>query len=151
MENCFKPMHSCTCAQLVIIINTRHLTINILDNKRKDLVKILLTTWSSSRKSITLRDIASILGLVSNLNLTKQWVKCTCIFPHHAVSLVLKFNLKISFASGKFKHLTDLLTSNNINIKNFCLLKAHKTVWNSKEKFNVTKSMRVEINLLISM
>ena len=65
--------------------------------------------------------------------------------------LALKFNSNTAFSRGKFKHLTELLTSKNINIKNFCLSKAHKTVWNSKEKFNITKSMRDDIDLLTSM
>ena len=49
------------------------------------------------------------------------------------------------------KHLTDLLQYTHTNIRNFWVSKAHKTVWNSKEKFNITKSMWAEINFLYSM
>ena len=36
-------------------------------------------------------------------------------------------------------------------MRNFYLSKDHKTVWNSKEKFNITNSMQEDINLLSSM
>ena len=39
----------------------------------------------------------------------------------------------------------------SVSIKNFCLSKALKEVWNSKETFNVTKSTRAESNLLTIM
>ena len=65
--------------------------------------------------------------------------------------LAIKFNSNTVFSSGKFRQLTDLLTSKNICIKNFYLAKAHKTVWNSREKFFVTKQMPAELDLLATM
>ena len=75
----------------------------------------------------------SLLGLGCSLVLTAKWVKHVHTALYHAVFLVLKFNSKIVLSSSKFKYLTDLLTSENINIKNFYLAKAHNTAWNSKE------------------
>ena len=80
-----------------------------------------------------------------------QWVKHTRISLQNSMSLALKFNSNTTFSSDTFKHLTDLLTSKSINVKNFCLSKAHKTLWNSKEKFNATKPIRAETRLLASI
>ena len=67
------------------------------------------------------------------------WAKCTCTALQYAVFLTIKFNSNTFFSSGKFRQLTDLLTSKYISTKNFYLAKFHKTVWNSREKFFVTK------------
>ena len=50
-----------------ILINTRILTLSIPDNKRETLIKIILTTWHNTRKRFTLREIASLFGLVAYL------------------------------------------------------------------------------------
>ena len=65
--------------------------------------------------------------------------------------LTLKFNSRKVLTSGKSKHLEDLLASKNINTKKVYLSKAYKTVWNSKEKFNITKHMKDELYLLVSV
>ena len=151
IDECFKTKCSCIRTQLGVCINTINLTLSIPDNKHQDLVKILVTTWSSSRKNFALRGVDSLLGLVLNFALATQWVKYACISLHHATSLALKFNSNAVFTIGKHKYLTDLLRSKNINTKNFCLSKACNTAWNSKEKLIVTKSMQAEINLLYRM
>ena len=65
--------------------------------------------------------------------------------------LALKFNSNAVFSRGKFTHLIDLITSKNYNIMNFYLSKSHKTVWNSKGKFNIIKLMKARLDLLSSM
>ena len=95
-------------------------------NKRKYLVSILLTTWNSSRKSFTLRERASFLGLVSNPYPTTQWVKHTFIALQHGVSLALKINYNTVFASGKHKYLTEILNHKSISIKNSAYRKQTK-------------------------
>ena len=82
-------------------------------------MRVLLATWNSQRKRFTLREIASLLGLVSNLVLAKQWITFTCIALKHAVSLALKLNSNAVIASRKYKHQTDLLASDNVSVKNF--------------------------------
>ena len=54
-----------------------------------------------------------------NLALNTQCVKDTGISLQQDVSIALRFNANVVFASGKHKHLTDLLQSKNINIKTF--------------------------------
>ena len=56
--------------QLGILINTRKLTIGISDDKRITLERLLRFTWHNKCKSFTLREITSLLSLVSNLALT---------------------------------------------------------------------------------
>ena len=115
----FKTMCSSLRTQLGVCIKTRNLTLSIPDTKRNALVTILLTTWNSSRKRSTIHEVASLLGLASNLALTTQWAKHTCVVLQHDVPIALKFNSNFLFASGKHKHLTDLLRSKQINIKKF--------------------------------
>ena len=79
MEKHYKKMCSYTHKKLGILINTRRITFRIPDNKHKDLIKIMLTTWNSSRKRLKLREVASLLRLVENLTLETQRVKRACI------------------------------------------------------------------------
>ena len=65
--------------QLGILVNTRELTIGIPDDKRNTLEQALRNTWHPWRKRFTLREVASLIGLVSNLALTTSLVKCTFI------------------------------------------------------------------------
>ena len=81
------------------------------DDKRKNLVTILLTTCHSSRKMLMMRKVASLLGLVANLALTTQWVKFTHTALQRDVTIALKLSSNAVFASGKFNHLTYLITS----------------------------------------
>ena len=71
----FKTIYSCVHTQLGMLINARNFTLSMLDNKSKDLVNTLLTTWNSPRKSFTLCETSLLLGLVLNIDLTTQWVK----------------------------------------------------------------------------
>ena len=111
-----------------MLINYRNLTLNIPCNKHKDLLNIMLTDWNSSCKILTLRKIASLLGLITKLDLIMQWENNTYIALQHAVPFALKFNSNTVLANRKYKHLIDLPASKNINIKNFFLSKYHKTV-----------------------
>ena len=132
MDKHFKTTCSYLRTHVTACIETRDFTLIIADTKHKDLVTIILTTWNISRKSATLYEVASLLGLVSNLALTTQWVKHTHthISLKDAVSIALKFNSNVVFSSGKHKHLTDLFWYMHTNIKKCLLSKAHKTVWN---------------------
>ena len=66
--------------------------------------------------------------------------KHTCVALQHAVFIAIIFTSNTVFSSGKFKKLTDLLTSKYISMKNFYLAKAYKIVWNSIEKFFINKT-----------
>ena len=70
MEIFFKTTCSCVRTQLVTCIKTMDLTLIITDTKHVDLVTIMWTTWNSSRKIFTLREVASLLGIAPNLSLT---------------------------------------------------------------------------------
>ena len=43
----YKALCSCVCKQLGVLISTRNLKISVLEGKRKDLIKIMLTVWNS--------------------------------------------------------------------------------------------------------
>ena len=70
--------------------------------------------------------------------------------PAHCVP-PLNLNSNADLASGKCKDLACIIRHKKTKTNNFCLSKYHKIVWNSKDKFNITKSMRAKINLLNSM
>ena len=144
MEKCYDSVCSYLLTQLGILIKTRSLTIRIPEDKRENLIKIIINTWQKARKSFTLREISSLLVLVAHLVMATQWAKRAYIALQHAVFLAIKFNSNTLFSSGKFRKLTDLLTSKDISIKNFYLAKPHKTVWNSREKFFITQ--KIELN-----
>ena len=69
----------CPCARKKprVIINIRNLTLSFLDDKCKNLIKILLTAWNSSRKRFTLHEAVFLLGFVSIIALETKWVKHT--------------------------------------------------------------------------
>ena len=142
MDKHFKPTFSCLFTQLGVLVNTRNLALSMPYNNNQDLVKNMLNTWNSSRKRLTLHEVASLLGLLSILTLTTHWIKCYCITLQHSTSLTLKFKSNAVFASGKCKHLTYLLRSKSISMKNFCSSKYHKTVWNLKDEFHSGRDQR---------
>ena len=134
--------------QLSILINTRQLTTSIPVNKCTVLKHILHYTWYNKCKSFTLGEIASLLGLVSNLALTTSQAKYTCITLYYTTFLIIKFKIHAVFSSDKFYNLAELLWSTNITTCNFYLNKAYKTVWDERKPFFITTSMRAEIALL---
>ena len=67
---CYQAIYSFIRKKMEILINTKSLTLRIPDDKCKDLVNILLTTWNISRKSFTPYEVTSIIGLVVNLDFT---------------------------------------------------------------------------------
>ena len=73
MDKCCDRICSYICAQLEILVNTRSLTLSIPEDKRENLVKIILTAWNNARKSFTLREIATLLGIVAHLAIATQW------------------------------------------------------------------------------
>ena len=137
--------------QLGMFTNTRSLTLSAPDNKRKTLVKIILTTCYSARKSFKLREIVYLLGILAHLSIATEWAKCTCVALQHAAFLAIKLNSNILFSSGKIKQLIDILTSTNISIRNFYLAKSHKTVLNWSKTLFITRQMRYELDLLATM
>lgn len=134
---------------LGILVNARIPRLRIPYDKSKCLVNILLATWSNQRERFTLRELSSLFGLATNLALATQQVKHTFVTLQCAELLTIKLNLNTAF-QWQFKTLTDLLTSKNIIIKNFCLSKAYKTSWYSSEQFNIAKPMCDELCLLTS-
>ena len=98
-----------------------------------------------------MREVASLLGLVSNLALTTSWARYTYIALQHATFLAIKFNTHTVFSSDKFHRLTELLRSTIITARNFYLAKAHKTVWDERKPFFITTAMRAEIALLTTI
>ena len=70
MTKCMESECSHVHKQLGILINTHQLIVGIPDDKRIALEHTLRHMWHNQRKSFTLREIASLLGLVSNLALT---------------------------------------------------------------------------------
>ena len=105
--------------QLGVLIETRNLTLNILEYERKSLATTMLTTHHSSRKRLMLCKVAYLLGLVVKLYLTLQSVKRSCTALTHVVLLTLKFNSSALFSSGKFKHLTDLLEPKTLTLRTY--------------------------------
>ena len=130
-----------------MLINTRNLIIGIPDDKQGSLEYTLHNTWHPRCKSFALREVTSLLRLVSNLALATSWAKCTHIALQRATFLAIKFNSHTVFSSGKFHCLTEILRSTNITTRKFYLDKAHKTVWDGRKPFFIT-SMRAEIALI---
>ena len=63
------------CKQLGIPADTSKITTFIPDENGENLKGILLTTWHNHRKIFTLRECASLLGIVASLDLTTSWDK----------------------------------------------------------------------------
>ena len=72
MDKQFKTECSYLRTQLGVLVNARNLVLSMLDSKRQDLVKILITTWNSLRKRFTMHELASFLGLAPSIALTKN-------------------------------------------------------------------------------
>ena len=67
MDKYYESLCSYSRKQLGYLINTRELTVAITEEKRQEILEILLTEWHSKRKSFTLREAASFLGLITFL------------------------------------------------------------------------------------
>ena len=72
MDKHYDSVCSYLCVQLGILINTSSLTLSITDDKRENIIKIILTAWHNALNSFTLREIASLLGLVAHLEMSTQ-------------------------------------------------------------------------------
>ena len=72
MGKYYNRICSYLCTKLGIVIKTRSLTISIPDEKIGNLIKIILTEWYNARKSFTLREISSLLGIVAHLEMATQ-------------------------------------------------------------------------------
>ena len=144
---------SCYCARSwsEVLANARSLVLSKPSRKRKDLVSTLSTVCNSSRKRLALHETDSRSGLVPIISLAAQQVKRTCFSLQCAVPLALKLNSITVFTSRKHRHPEELLKSESTIIKSFCLIKPLKIVWNSKEKFGITKSAWAKIDLLTSI
>ena len=75
MDKYYESLCSYARKQLGYLINTRKLTVAITEEKRKEIIEILLTEWHSKRKSFTLREAAALLGLISFLATCTSWGK----------------------------------------------------------------------------
>ena len=127
MENCYYSMSPCIHNQLRILTNTRNLVIIVLDEKRKYIVKILLSAFNGYRKSFTLREISYLLVILASITLTTQKVKHTCAILKYDILISMKFNLTTLFSSVMFKHITNSLISKCIYVKKY-ITKDHKTL-----------------------
>ena len=63
----YESLCSYSRKQLGYLINTRKLTVAITEEKRKEILEILLNDWHSKRKSFTLKEAAALLGLIAFL------------------------------------------------------------------------------------
>ena len=102
MDKYFESLCSCIRKQLGYLINTRELTVAIAEEKRQEILEILLTDWHSKRKSFTLREAASFLGLIAFLAACTAWGKYLCIALQYSIYKALKFNTRFVFESKKF-------------------------------------------------
>ena len=105
--------------QLRYLINTRRLTVAITEEKREEILDILLNEWHSKRKSFTLREAASFFGLIAFLSICTAWGKYLYIALQHSMYKALKFNTIFVFKSEKFQYFTQLINSKNKDIAKF--------------------------------
>ena len=102
MDKHFESLCSYSRKQLGYLINTRELTVAIAEEKRIEILEILTTEWHSKRKSFTLREAASLLGLIAFLAICTAWGKYLYIALQHSICKALKFNTRFVFESKKF-------------------------------------------------
>ena len=151
MDEYYESRYSYSRKQLGYLISTRQLTISITRDKRKEIIDILLTEWHSKRKSFTLREAAALLGLISFLTTYTSWGKYLYITLQHSIYKALNFNTRFVFESTKLQNFTKFINSENHTISKFFKSKTIKQVWNSKTKFFVNRTLRVELNLLTTI
>ena len=67
LDKFYESLYSYSRKQLGCLINMRKLTVMITEEKRKEILEILLNEWHSKRKSFTLKEAAALLGLIAFL------------------------------------------------------------------------------------
>ena len=151
MDKCYESLCSYSRKQLRYLINTRELTVAITEEKREEILEILLTEWHSKRKSFTLREAASFLGLIAFFATCAAWGKYLYIALQHSIYKALKFNTRFVFESKKFQTFTKLINSKNKDIAKFFKSKTIKQIWDAKTKFFINKTLRAEVKLLTTI
>lgn len=148
MDKHHESLCSCSRKQLGILINTRSLTAGITPEKRKELLDLLSSTWHPKRKSFTLREGASLLGATQSLALTTTWGKHLCIEMQHSVFLALHVSTKKVFANSSFSEFVSLICNHSTSLTKFHISSVFKKIWNSKETFFISSSMRRHVYLM---
>ena len=148
MDKYYESLCSYMRAQLARLVNTRHLNVSIPDEKRNETLRVLQSTWHKKRKSFTLREGASLLGVVQFLSLSCSFGRYLYIALQHSIYVALKFNTQYVFTSPKFERFTNFINSKDTRIASFFKSKTIKEVWNLNHKFFINKTMRAELDLL---
>jgi len=138
--------------QLGYRVDTRSMTVGF-SNARLTALADLLSQWSSSRKSYTLKEAAKLAGLLEFIASMSTWVRFLTVSLKHAILMALRCNTTFIRTNPKFSTLiadTHLLSTDMTTIlkRDFAISKIMQQVWNTKKRFHITNSLRKELKLL---
>ena len=137
---------------LGLTVNTSRMMVSIPRHYLDEVLVILNETWHPCRKQFTAQEAQTLTGKLAHLAQAAPWVFHLLTHMYASVAHALRSNKALlAEDSKKFKDLLDLLRSEPRNpsdrhrIVNFALKMLAKMTHHSSTKYNITKTMRYEI------
>jgi len=139
--------------QLGYLVNTRTMTVGFTEQRLLEL-HLQLSTWSNKRKSYTIKEAAKLAGNIEFIASTTVWLRFVTVALKFSILKALRTNTTSVYKNSKFTTLVQdshLLSFDleSMRKKEFAVSKLLQSVWSSKKKFHITKSLRTELKLLL--
>ena len=116
-------------------------------------LKALLTNWHKSRRTFTLQQIAKLLGILQHVGQVCSWIKYLLSAIYNSVRQTLRANRKKFLASPEYNiYRAHLEPAPGITVpdkhKSFALSKIMHGIWETSNKFFITKTKKAELAIL---
>ena len=139
--------------QLGYLVNTRKMTVGFTEKRLLDLHS-QLSIWAHKRKSYSIKEAAKLAGNIEFIASTTVWLRFLTIALKHSILKALRANTTSIHNNSKFTslvHDSHLLSLDfeSIRKKDFAVSKVLQSIWASKKKFHITKSLRTELKLIL--
>ena len=137
---------------LGLTVNTSRMMVSIPRHYLDEVLDILNETWHPGRKQFTVQEAQILTGKVAHLAQAAPWVFHLLTHMYNSIAYALRSN-KVLLAenSEKFRDLLDLLRRESSNPSDihrsvpFVLKMLAKMTHHASTKYNITKTMRYEI------
>jgi hypothetical protein len=140
-----------------LVINTNKLTVAIPDQYVAEVRELLDTTWHVGRKSFTVNEAQKLTGKLGHLAEGAPWLHHLMSQMYASIAKALASNKAILLESShEFKNIIQSLSTGSFACSpkdqtrhiSFALKRAARLVHHSKNKYFITKNMRLEIEFL---
>jgi len=139
--------------QLGYLVNTRSMSVGFTELRLNDL-HLQLSIWANKRKSYSIKEAAKLAGNIEFIASTTVWLRFLTIALKYSILKALRSNASAIHNNPKFANLVQdshllSLDFETIRKKDFAVSKLLQSIWASRKKFHITKSLRTELKLLL--